>query len=30
MPKNPILDELQEKVYSFKDTMPVITALRLL
>ena len=28
MPKNPILDSLQEKVQSFKDTMPVVVALR--
>jgi dynein heavy chain len=28
LPANPILDELRELVFSFKDTMPVVLALR--
>lgn len=28
LPSNPILEELKELVFSFKDTMPVVLALR--
>ena len=28
MPKNPVLDKLKDLVFEFKETMPVVSALR--
>jgi dynein heavy chain, axonemal len=28
MPPNPVLDQLKSKVFEFRDTIPVVTALR--
>ena len=28
MPPNPVLDKLKEMVFEFKDTVPVVVALR--
>ena len=28
MPPNPVLDKLKDLVFEFKDTIPVVTALR--